>query len=187
MRHALLIVRRIERVKRHGKNPVTSGYALRVFGHRNRRGNSRTLLLCSLLIHKRMCRENNDTVWGCMPLFSMVLVLRSALLQILRATHPLWRSKRCQRSTDNSMRAIYGWYICRMKRRGRIGKRIVQKTSKVPLVSIELWLKVLAPDGLVFYSGHENANTGSDFVALYLKDWMLYYLFQLGSGITNIR
>jgi len=50
-------------------------------------------------------------------------------------------------------------------------------------VSIELWVMIRAPDGLILYNGQEMGK--GDFIAILIKNSHIQFLFDLGSGIGN--
>lgn len=51
-------------------------------------------------------------------------------------------------------------------------------------VSIELWIKIRAPDGLILYNGQEMGK--GDFITLIITNSHIQFLFDLGSGIANL-
>lgn len=51
-------------------------------------------------------------------------------------------------------------------------------------VSIEVWIKVRSPNGLVLYNGQEFGK--GDYVTLLLSKGHVQFLFDLGSGVANL-
>lgn len=57
-------------------------------------------------------------------------------------------------------------------------------------LEVEIWLKVLAPDGLVFYWPKLNKNKiydNGDFVALVIIAYQPHFFWNLGSGISYVK
>jgi hypothetical protein len=52
--------------------------------------------------------------------------------------------------------------------------------------NIVIYLRAMRSDGIVLYAGHERANEKGDFIAVFLHNYRVHYVYQLGSGVANV-